>query len=269
MSKILFGEFFRMICKLCGKNDDLRNSHIIPRSIYKNLKKDIPQLIEVICDVDSIPKKTNSNPTEKLLCSACEQILSDKYERYGTRIFRTSNGVKKTSNYVELSNFTYKIFYLYLISVLWKGSISTLPEFSGVNLGKKMEDILSSCIKNNSIKLGTSLNLDNLILISVMKVIDTTNEVNQDIIDNLLISLNMGEKNNNEDDHICYWMTNGFIIIYYFKIHKDLFSAKQFRIHGQIKKGAKLKIPKVEIWSLKEIHRSLDIACEKARKYEI
>ncbi len=73
---------------------------------------------------------------EKLLCEQCETKLS-KWERYSQRIlFRSERKpLKKSNEILVFENVDYKKFKLFLMSVLWRMSVSQLEELSQVRLG--------------------------------------------------------------------------------------------------------------------------------------
>ena len=107
-------------CKLCDSLDELQESHIIPRSIFKSLKRKSGQLAKVNGVSGTPLVKENSDLKEPLLCKNCEQFLSVSYEQYGTRLFKNPNGVTKKENHIEFANFEYEKYYLYLLSILWR-----------------------------------------------------------------------------------------------------------------------------------------------------
>lgn len=254
-----------MRCKLCGSDDELQKSHIIPKSYFKGLKNGNGQLVEVTCDTTTLPKKVNSDPKEKLLCRKCEQFLSDTYEKYGTRLFKNSRGVTKTRKYIEFNGFKYKEYYLFLVSILWRASISTLEEFSSVNLQDKFENILASSLRNRSIKLNTSLKLDHFIRISVLRVIDTKTGLDDEVIKGILLHFGVEHGNTPKDGMVYYFMISGFLICYFFKVESDIHEVRTKRIGGQLINRTQIKIPKVELTDLKQVHDAFKAVHEKAQ----
>lgn len=74
------------VCKLCGETAELRDSHIVPRSIIARCKGGQGQLLTFSSGVDVHPERSNYDPSERLLCAACESFLDRKYERHGIRL---------------------------------------------------------------------------------------------------------------------------------------------------------------------------------------
>ncbi|MCG3737834.1 hypothetical protein ACXHQT_16555 [Vibrio cincinnatiensis] len=254
-----------MKCRLCGENEVLQKSHIIPKSYFKSLKKGNGQLVSVTSDDTTIPKKINSDPKEELLCRTCEQFLSDNYEKYGTRLFKNSHGVKKTRKYIEFNGFKYTEYYLFLISILWRASISSLEEFSNVQLQKQIESILARSIKRKSIKLQTSLKLDHFIRISVLRVVDSNTGVSDEVIKSVFLHFGVEHGKTAKDGMVYYFMISGFLIGYFFSIGEDIHDIRAKRITGQLVNRTQIKIPKVELIDLKQVHDGFKVIYEKSK----
>ncbi len=257
----------KSVCKLCEKAKSLQKSHIIPRSYFKSLKSGNGQLVSIICDEDSKPKISNIDPKESLLCRECEQFISLNYERYGTRLFKSGNGVKKAKSYIEFSGFKYTEYYLFLITILWRASISSLDDFSNVKLDERIESLLLTCINNKSIKMNTSLKLDHFIRISVLRVVDSSGQVDDDLIKKMMINFGCERGHNARDGIMYYFMVDGFLIGYYLNVEEDIHKVRTFQIYGQLKNRPQIKIPKAEITELKQINDALNSAIMKSKKY--
>ncbi|OCH11182.1 hypothetical protein A6E03_19105 [Aliivibrio sp. 1S128] len=233
------------------------------------MKKGNGQLVSITCDETTVPKKVNSDPKEKLLCRSCEQFLSDNYEKYGTRLFKSSKGVKKTRKYIEFNGFKYTEYYLFLISILWRASISSLEEFSSVQLQQQFESILASSIKNKSIKLQTSLKLDHFIRISVVRVVDSKGGVSDDVIRSVFLHFGVEHGKTAEDGIVYYFMISGFLICYFFHVGTDIHDIRAKRIGGQLVNRPQIKIPKVELSDLKQVHDGFKAVHEKAQSHTL
>jgi hypothetical protein len=164
-------------CHLCNLPNELQDSHIIPRSYFKSLKGKSGQLFIVSTDEKIDVKLSNSDPKEKLLCWKCEQYISRNFEQYGTRLFKDHRKVKRTKNVVIFSQFRFKEFYLFLISIFWRASISNLPKYEHIDLGNQLNDLLRHCLINKKIKIQTSLRLDHFFKISVIRIIDKSKQL--------------------------------------------------------------------------------------------
>jgi hypothetical protein len=146
--KIILG-----ICKLCGRNSELQNSHIIPEFFYDLIYDSNPRRFRSV-PTDPSPKikYEQQGIREHLLCKICEgkfQIFED----YVKRAFidnKTVAGRKIQSVQMQdgivLQNLDYKKFKLFLLSVLWRMSITTRDFFANVSLGSKHEEIIHAAL---------------------------------------------------------------------------------------------------------------------------
>jgi hypothetical protein len=145
-----------MKCKLCNKDSDLRDSHIIPESLYKPLYDDKHRAIQ-ISNPNGIGKKNKreflqKGIREKLLCDDCEQLLNDRYEKYFKKLWFDDKVLPETmdeDSSIRLKHIDYHKFKLFHLSVLFRAAVSTLPQFQQVNLGPH-ENKLRDIIKNDT-----------------------------------------------------------------------------------------------------------------------
>lgn len=243
------------ICRLCKKNHKLKLSHIFPRSIYKRLKKSSPQLLNLSVGKPLEAKISNSNPKEKLLCGNCEQFISEQYERDGTRLLIDPKKFDKKADVLIIKNFKYKAFYLYLISILWRASESNLPIFSSVNLGGVLNDLLRRSIYNNSLDIKDSLKIDHVIKISIVKLVDPRDEITPEYMRLLLIYINKEVGVPSQDPILYYFVVDGFLIMYHFKVYDDMERMKNERIAAQLTADSTIHIPKVDYRKFKFLNQ--------------
>lgn len=138
-----------MVCKLCGQEDDLMDSHIIPEFIYGSLY-DEKHRFHVI----STSKEKNNTFLQKgvrefLLCSDCEILLS-KNERYVSSVFSGKTPVKsyKEGRLIHIEGLDYTKFKLFALSILWRAGVSSLSMFEQIQLGPH-ENIIRKMIASN------------------------------------------------------------------------------------------------------------------------
>ena len=142
--------FKTMLCKLCLKDRELRNSHIVPEFLYKTLYEETGRFYELNLDKDSRTKFHQKGIRERLLCDECEQLFS-KYERYASLLL---NGgyellVVPEPPVVHFKNIDYAKFKLFALSILWRAGVSTHKAYSQVKLGKH-EELLRLNLLNES-----------------------------------------------------------------------------------------------------------------------
>ena len=130
-----------MICKGCGEDKKLIRAHIIPEAFFRGLRFDEtpPKLITDIKGV--YPRKTPIGVYDTgILCRNCEDIFG-KLDDYGQAILlRSSDTVEDLKRGAELlwhaiPDVDIEYFKKFLISVLWRASVSTHDFYSKVNLG--------------------------------------------------------------------------------------------------------------------------------------
>ena len=204
------------ICRLCSKEAVLQRSHIVPSSLLKSVKAGESQLY--VFEENTKPVYRNVDPKEKLLCRDCEQFLSVNYEQYGTTLTKNPKNVVKYKEHVKFKKFDYKKWYLYHLSILWRASISSLKEFSSIELGRDFERIIQQCIWANCLHLGGSFSLDDFITITMCRVIDKSSRINDDAIKNIMLN---PVRNDDNRDVMFFFMANGFLV--QFRLNKNHF----------------------------------------------
>lgn len=131
-----------MKCALCHKEEKLCDSHIVPEFLYATLYDDKHRFHAISLDADTRDQQLQKGLREKLLCSSCEQALSQP-EDYVSRLL--NGGLpfegRREENRLHLINLNYGMLKLFQLSVLWRASVSSRPEFSQVNLGPHEEAI--------------------------------------------------------------------------------------------------------------------------------
>lgn len=235
------------ICKLCIGEKELLESHSIPRSYFKRLKKNDSQL--VIFQKGIRPKLENVDPKEPLLCLECEQFISQEYESYGIRLLRNHNNIRKNSDHIIINSFDYKRFYLFLLSILWRASISKNDHYSTVNGVPELDDLMRHCIKNKQVRINklSHLKVDNFIRICVFRLIDTTNNIPDHVIKSILSNFAF-RKIDQIDGVAWYFLVEGFAIFYVFSAGKDYHDVIRMRLKSQLTSGSHQKIFKIDIF---------------------
>lgn len=128
------------ICKLCLKDKELRNSHILPEFMYQSLYNlDVKRFNSFEINLDKIEDSKKQilqkGIREYLLCQSCETLLS-RYEKYASETLYSKNLNNKTfiveakqtpdQNFFtyDYAGFNYKDFRIFLLSILWRLIIS-------------------------------------------------------------------------------------------------------------------------------------------------
>lgn len=101
-------------CRLCKKSDILRNSHIIPKFFFEELKK--LSLTKIMRNGINVNKPQQDGIKTKFLCQHCE-VLFSKYEKYFSK--------KIYSHYTD-KNFSYTLnsdddeLRYFILSFVWR-----------------------------------------------------------------------------------------------------------------------------------------------------
>ena len=139
-----------MACALCGEDKQLRDSHIIPEFVFKQLY-DTKHRFHVL---STLPKRARpleqKGIREPLLCDDCEQRFSvnERYAR-GVLLGGTEITVRHRGQYLELSNLDYNRFKLFQMSILWRASVAKHTLFSRVKLGPHEQALQKMLLEEN------------------------------------------------------------------------------------------------------------------------
>lgn len=142
-----------MKCKLCLKERELKDSHIIPEFIYEcSGLYDGKQRFTIVKRTDEGMGELELRQKglkEKLLCGDCENRIS-KWEGYARWVIYSpgkSEQVKSVRTRVVLyENVEYDKFKLFQMSLLWRMSVSKLKQFSEVRLGRRHQETMRRMI---------------------------------------------------------------------------------------------------------------------------
>lgn len=128
-----------MECALCLESRKLCNSHIVPRFIFDRLREEDGTFF-VVSTGEEEPRRFHRTFSEKLLCSPCEERLS-RWEGYASRVF--SGGVPLTGvrhgKALYLKGIDYSNFKLFLMSLLWRFSVTQNPWLGRCDIGPHSE----------------------------------------------------------------------------------------------------------------------------------
>ncbi|WP_345829068.1 hypothetical protein AAGR22_19115 [Erwinia sp. HDF1-3R] len=236
----------KRICKLCLQKSELQQSHIIPKSYFKKLKKKDGKIMVI-----QEGKKTitgSFSPKEPMLCRECEQFLSINYEHYGIRVLRDHTNFRKNSDHIIIASFQYEKFYLFLISILWRASIAKHTHYDTVQGTKSLDDLFRLCIAQKKIRINklSGFRLDLFVKISIFRMVDSTGNISDEIIKVLLSNFTQRRADAFRGT-MWYFIVEGFIVLYNLCVGQNLHEVKTLKFLSQLTKGSHQKIMKVEI----------------------
>ncbi len=136
------------ICKLCHLQKELCDSHIIPEFFYKPLYDKDHKFIRMNLEPSALKMKRYiyKGIWEQLLCKECELTLS-KYEKYASEIWK-SKFQNLPDKFNNLKDIDYVAFKLFLISIIWRCSVTNAKSFS-IDLGIHQEIMRRMIIEGN------------------------------------------------------------------------------------------------------------------------
>jgi len=149
---------FRMrfgTCKFCNQTKKLVKAHIIPRSFCLQNKGDSKQLLEARTNDPRAVKFWQSGVVDDfILCRTCDNSFS-QWDDYGFKILGTppgSNHLPRNQSELQcfiLRDIDYASIKLFVLSVLWRASVSTLPFFAKIRLGPH-EQTIAGMLRNRN-----------------------------------------------------------------------------------------------------------------------
>lgn len=152
-----------MNCKLCGEDKKLlKCSHIIPDFMYKGLFDEM----HFIAPIDLVEFKVKKLiPTgfydSNILCDKCDNQIIGNLESYSSIVLWGGQGKAElypkfehkinqlNQKYLHLINLDYFKFKLFLLSIIWRASISKHKIFETVSLGEHETRIGKMIYENN------------------------------------------------------------------------------------------------------------------------
>lgn len=130
-------------CRLCLQQKELCDSHIVPEFFFTRLYDDAHRFYGLSGVEEERIRIFQKGAREKLLCEGCETKFS-VFEHHARSVLY---GWPKTlvddfGGYVVLNGIDYKKFKLFIMSLLWRLGLTSLPCFKGVSLGPRHNERL-------------------------------------------------------------------------------------------------------------------------------
>lgn len=150
-------------CNLCGQIKPLINSHIIPKWAYDYLYKEIDEkrTSSLVLLGKQYSERRPIGTYDNILCKECDNYLGE-YDNYGKKVLLDG---KLEKIHPDLDNNAHVIMgvninklRLFILSVLWRASISVKEECGNIHIGPYEEKIRT-------------------IIINIKKGADTTKEL--------------------------------------------------------------------------------------------
>jgi hypothetical protein len=139
------------ICKLCGNDRKLRNSHIIPEFLYAKLYNSKNQLLGIHGLGKHGYQLLQKGIRESLFCEACEQHFNKYCEKPFKKQWVDASPLPDPwdatgIHWIKVDYASFKLFHL---SVLFRAGVSSLPTFQAVSLGSHEEKLRKLILTRN------------------------------------------------------------------------------------------------------------------------
>lgn len=126
-------------------------SHAIPEFIFSGMYDRKHRYLE-LCDVNAGKIRLGQKGfREKLLCFECEARFNNRYERHSRRLFKDTLPPPESpkSRRTRIANLDPRVLKLFLLSVLWRAGVSSLPMFKHIDLGPHEERLRVILLSDN------------------------------------------------------------------------------------------------------------------------
>lgn len=139
------------ICRLCLKDSELRNSHIVPEFLYSALYNDQGHMMGINGVGNRGWRALQKGLRERLFCESCEQHFNENFEKPFKAAWVDASPLPSPwpTNQVVVATVDYKSFKLFHLCVLFRASVSTLPTFSAASLGPHEDKIRRLLLDND------------------------------------------------------------------------------------------------------------------------
>jgi hypothetical protein len=135
------------VCRLCHKPNKFANSHIIGRSFFRKIRGPFKHAVEVNLDAKQISTFRQAGCyDDQMLCLECEPKFSE-LDTYGFKVLgrpdvsrpTLSHGLAGTVEAYRIVGCDTDKLRKFILSVLWRASVSSLEFYDYVRLGPAFE----------------------------------------------------------------------------------------------------------------------------------
>jgi len=153
-----------MICKLCleDKANLQKKSHIIPEFMYEELFDEHHKMYKFsFKDKRIVARPPTGEYDKNILCFNCDRKkIGDGLEDYAKKLYSGGLPRSKTleiknyknqygSVFTQISKLDYTKYKLFLLSILWRASVSKREYFKSVSLGKYEDEVRGMIMDEN------------------------------------------------------------------------------------------------------------------------
>jgi hypothetical protein len=130
-------------CRLCLRKAELCNSHVIPEFFFNQLYDETHRYYAVTSAKGEQIRLLQKGMREKLLCPDCEnQFSSYEHHARGVLYGGTEIAAEELGQGFCVHDIDYRRFKLFLMSLLWRLAITSLPMWRVLDLGARHQERL-------------------------------------------------------------------------------------------------------------------------------
>ncbi len=129
-----------MLCKLCGEEAELRNSHIISEFCYRFMYDEKHRFFELSTNPDHKTNYLQKGLREKLFCDTCEQKFNE-FETYVSTMFDRREIPNNLENDFIVKDIDYNKLKLFQLSILFRIAVSSLDVFKQIKIPDQEQEI--------------------------------------------------------------------------------------------------------------------------------
>jgi hypothetical protein len=148
-------------CRFCEQDKiALAKAHVIPRSFFKRVRGEAKYSTELRASEKAVTEKFQQagHYDCEILCEDCERKFTP-YDTHGfsvfTKVFENQNIYRDPHGFecaYLLPNVDFRLLKLFVLSVLWRASVSRLRFYRNVDLGQRHEHKIKSLIASGTIE---------------------------------------------------------------------------------------------------------------------
>jgi hypothetical protein len=143
------------VCALCKTPSILKSSHIIPNAYFKQMKDKTGKLVSFDMEEDTPVVTAQDSWQEYLLCEKCEGKLSTLETKWIRNLRKADVLFAKGHRVVELPDFDYDSFRTFLLSILWRASVTSHEKFADIMLtAHDQEELRLAILAGSTTALG-------------------------------------------------------------------------------------------------------------------
>lgn len=238
------------ICKLCDKSEEIQKSHVIGRSVFRNLLKISKSNFAYTTRVkEKKIVRTADQWAVPLLCRECESYLNAKYENYSLWSLKNKQpGVKhiQRDNYLTIMGVNQHRLIMYLVSIFWRAAHSTHRAYRPVQITADLDTYLKEVI------LGRAILAQELISVKISKLTDGSKGFSSNDLRGIITNLVL--RTRYKDGFSFFMVFEG----YYFEIFFNCLEPNERIQKGILRKNKRiLHVPFIDIRSIEELVQNM------------